>query len=347
MSHFITVVRIPGSVKQSDLENELYKRLIPYYEYGTSEERDKDVKPYLEWHDTTDEFKNDYETDTTGYVRLPDGTECSAYEERFRNPNVLANERYLYPLGTEKFNKPVKEVYATFEEYCREYQDTEPNAEGRYGYWQNPNRKWDWYSIGGRWTGYFPVKATARTYAQSGRPGVMTEPNRDKAKADVVRIKDIDMDSVVTTMETQKIKFWEEWQQWLNGAKFGIFDGPRDVGLDIGLVQCKDETELTDDERTEQGFKLVKWERDTTPPRYDVIRLIEREDLDKYTAAFCKIAGYARLDDDHKWQAPGQMGWFGCSSDTPTLFNEYKNSALDWYQQGDQNDWVIAVDCHI
>lgn len=30
--------------------------------------------------------------------------------------------------------------------------------EGYYGYWHNPNAKWDWYSIGGRWNGYLLLK---------------------------------------------------------------------------------------------------------------------------------------------------------------------------------------------
>lgn len=29
---------------------------------------------------------------------------------------------------------------------------------GKKGYWSNPNTKWDWYSVGGRWTGYFKLK---------------------------------------------------------------------------------------------------------------------------------------------------------------------------------------------
>lgn len=29
---------------------------------------------------------------------------------------------------------------------------------GKYGYWENPHTKWDWYQIGGRWNGFFRLK---------------------------------------------------------------------------------------------------------------------------------------------------------------------------------------------
>lgn len=36
----------------------------------------------------------------------------------------------------------------------------------------NPKSKWDWYSLGGRWTGFFPLKEG--TLGETGRPGLMT-----------------------------------------------------------------------------------------------------------------------------------------------------------------------------
>jgi hypothetical protein len=53
---------------------------------------------------------------------------------------------------------PLKEEYKTFEEYMDDYCGREPNEEGRYGYWENPNAKWDWWKVGGRWNGFFKLK---------------------------------------------------------------------------------------------------------------------------------------------------------------------------------------------
>ena len=41
-------------------------------------------------------------------------------------------------------------------EWCGQ-ENRDPKT-GRYGYWRNPNAKWDWYSTGGRWAGHFLIK---------------------------------------------------------------------------------------------------------------------------------------------------------------------------------------------
>ena len=58
----------------------------------------------------------------------------------------------------------------------------------------NPNSKWDWYSIGGRWTGFFKVKPEAIDRVVLGEPGLMTEKPKDQLKADIVRKRDIDFE---------------------------------------------------------------------------------------------------------------------------------------------------------
>ena len=62
---------------------------------------------------------------------------------------------------------------------------------GNYGYWHNPEAHWDWYSIGGRWTGKLKLKKSKRhkQYAKdgivgNGTPGLMTELNRDSNYCD-------------------------------------------------------------------------------------------------------------------------------------------------------------------
>lgn len=53
----------------------------------------------------------------------------------------------------------------------------------------NPNSRWDWYSLGGRWTGFFTLKAGAG--GSTGRPGLWTPP-ASSGKADQARKGDID-----------------------------------------------------------------------------------------------------------------------------------------------------------
>jgi hypothetical protein len=76
-----------------------------------------------------------------------------------------------------KFNDVTDEYtkeYAESEEHRREYPTLDDfiskyagykkdETTGRFGDWENPNRKWDWWAIGGRWSGFFPIKSAATT----------------------------------------------------------------------------------------------------------------------------------------------------------------------------------------
>ena len=48
------------------------------------------------------------------------------------------------------------------DDWCGEEKD----EEGRYGYWENPNAKWDWFEVGGRWKK--SLKAKDGTYRSHG-----------------------------------------------------------------------------------------------------------------------------------------------------------------------------------
>ena len=53
--------------------------------------------------------------------------------------------------------KPYSEEYATIDEYAKKYHGYGKNGD-KYGYYHNPKAKWDWYSIGGRWSNMLRLK---------------------------------------------------------------------------------------------------------------------------------------------------------------------------------------------
>ena len=324
MSHFTVVVRVPGYVPQSDIQDVLHRMLLPYKEVCGDSDR-VELKEFIEFEDETDKLMAEYETDTTSYVRLPDGTECSAWDHKFKNPDWKSDDRYLYPLGTVKFDKPVKEVYPTFEEYAEDYHGYKPDNNGRFGRRYNPNAKWDWWVVGGRWAGYLPAKGV-------DSPRML----------DCCRIREIDFDFVESETTKRMNEWFQKWQEFLNGKEFDIFEGPRDKAISMGLLECKATKDLTEEDLKEKV--CIPWDNGE---RYDVCKPMNEKEL-KITLRehFISIKGYARLDSNG-WQAPGDMGWFGCSSDTPEEHAKYSSSTLDFYKSGDHSDWVVIVDCHI
>lgn len=337
MSHFSVMVRIDGSTKESQVQDALQKMMIPYKEMGCGSDDPPELKQYLEFNDCTEEMQKEYDTETYPCVRLVDGTEFKAYDNRFRNPEMFAKEQYIYPDGAVEFEKPLKELYTTFDQFATEYHGRKKTPDGKYGYWHNPNDKWDWYTIGGRWSGRLPVLQEGR----GGAPAVVQ-------KTDMCRLKDLAWDDIQRTQVDRHAEFFNKYQAALdNHELMDSFDEPRPTALDIGLLTCKNEDELTDDERDETKYVLMSWKKhQPASNRFDVCRRITWEDFQQYLPHFFPIKGYARLDKNG-WQAPGEMGWFGCSSDDPDTNKTYVETAPDFFKSGDQNDWIVCVDCHI
>lgn len=206
------------------------------------------------------------------------------------------------------------------------------------------DQKWDWYSIGGRWTGRLLYAKPGTEYGH-GRPGIFTGPATDKTRPDWCRIVDLDWDRIVPEMHTRAETFWNEWQQFCDGKTWPSFEGPRDEAVDLGLITCADADQLTGKE-----WKTIKWSRQIRDgiDRYDVLKQIDRaEFLTEATAEFFPIKPYAYVGVDGSWTAPGEMGWFGMSSDTPEARVRFRGHFMDWLRDGDQQDWLVAVDCHI
>jgi hypothetical protein len=164
---------------------------------------------YLEFYDVEDEYRESYEA----------GVMDDEHEKK-RHP-----ERYL---------RPVREVFPTFDAYMEEvYGERDPKA-GRYGDWWNPNARWDWYEIGGRWTGYFTLKP--------GRTGIGERGAADDiagaGTADRARKGDIDLEAMAQSNYADRMKRWDELER-----TGGLSDHRRRRDLDIPEGQTREQFE--------------------------------------------------------------------------------------------------------
>ena len=160
MSHFITLV----------VGDNVDHQLEPYEE--------TDHGPYAIFKDTEADLRKSYENDSTNCFVEPNGTVHQACSDEFRNPDAFACDRYLCPAGWTEQRVTVKQVYKTWESYLTDYCGEEPDEDtGKLGYWHNPNARWDWYAVGGRWSDRLMLK--------------------DGTKANQARYGDIDWNAMV------------------------------------------------------------------------------------------------------------------------------------------------------
>lgn len=65
-----------------------------------------------------------------------------------------------------------------------------------------------------------------------------------------------------------------------------------------------------------------------------------------YTKSVMNIHPYAYITPDGVWHAPGTVGWFGMSDDTPDTYRKYLDEWIEYVNSVD-NPYVTFVDCHI
>ena len=147
MSHFAVLV----------IGDDVEKQLAPYQENNMGD----CPAEYLRFNDETDGLLEQYQNGTTKTVVSPSGELLSPYEDRFLNPDYKtfsedeSNPRWIYPTGYEIKEVPFNRRYSSFDEFVTQYhgyEEKDPST-GRYGYWENPDAKWDWWTIGGRYQG--------------------------------------------------------------------------------------------------------------------------------------------------------------------------------------------------
>lgn len=175
------------------------------------------------------------------------------------------------------------------------------NENGDYISTYNPNSKWDWYAIGGRWGGELILKNGHRD---------------DEAEA-----RFIDWDAMETPSKEAKEHQEAFWDAYVLGKL------PEDVPPE----------EATDYIREEFGFTIYR-------PEYFLETYGTKENYVRRMAIWSTYA----VVDDKGWHAPGEMGWFGCSSETAESKADWEeNFRARFIDTLDPEDTVVIVDCHI
>lgn len=155
MSHFAVAVFC-----HIDDDAELERQLAPYQENNMND----CPKEFLQFNSVEQEGRKNYETNTTYKVKTPDGRLLWPWDETFRVPGQIGHGTNTHKVpegaGYEEVEIKVSELYPTFEQYMEEYEGYKKDPEkGEYGYWENPNAKWDWWRIGGRYSNWFKTKS--------------------------------------------------------------------------------------------------------------------------------------------------------------------------------------------
>lgn len=155
--------------------------------------------------------------------------ECSMTQDKIKNDQ---RAEFIKEFTTEELKKDFINIrnehpelyYESIEEFADRYHGyIKADNEELWGRWTNPNSKWDWYSIGGRWTGSLKIKKNPK-YPDDiyvGKPGLMTIPAKDNY-ADSIRLCDIDFEGQKKDTIEKLENDWKEIEQGNIDFMYGV-----------------------------------------------------------------------------------------------------------------------------
>lgn len=209
----------------------------------------------------------------------------------------------------------------------------------------NPDSKWDWYSIGGRWAGQFVFRPQHKDLVIHGERSWTNENDvimpghcdgGQKRALDLPRMRDEAAKEAKKTYATYAEVTagtpdalpWSAFTDNVSAGNGYTIDQAREEYHSqpriIALQQNKDFGPFTNNEDFACGEKLY----------------IER-------ARARAVPGFALLTTDGHWMAPGDMGWFGMSTDSEGSRIGYWETANAYVEALPDDAWLISVDCHI
>lgn len=313
MSHYTVAV----IVDKLD-ENEVAKMLAPYQENNMG----NCPREYLAFNSITEEYKKTYEEGTRAMILIDDNKLVSEYDDMFKKE--IVEEGHCFPTTTyevpEKYRKveiPYKLLYPTFDDFMKEYEgETKDEETNDYGYWENPNRKWDWYEIGGRWNRHLLVKEDI-PIEHIGGPSWGNKSSEKKIAplgykwVNACRIKDLELEKMTEGKYEKEKRFWE---------------------LKVEGQEPQNEEEK----------ETLEW--DYYKKEYYTERYSSKEEYAKWQSMFATFA----MVDGRGWHEKGEMGWWGfdtSTGDSERAFIEKFNAELK--NIDNQEKYIVLVDCHI
>ncbi len=329
MSHFTLLVALPANTE--DVQAELEKRLAPFDE-------NMRVAPYRSYEEGAAE---DHWT-VRAYRRGPSTTSYGPFGETVTWAEVVEKYNLTFGHGPQTIALPDDTEDVDSERLYFDEESGRAYSMSTY----NPQSKWDWWSIGGRWKGYFRMKALDASVIQ-GEPVTFEEKARDASegmRADGAPKGLIDLEGMRGEAAAKAHARYDKWETLsadLPAAKgWSHFTGLVDAGalrIDQARVAYHAQPVVQAAKRTEEfswGCPIDEfvWSREEYVQR----------------ARDGAVPGYAFLDLEGTWNAPGQMGWFGMSSDTPGTQDTYRAEVNRYVDEKlTDADILVCLDLHI
>lgn len=211
----------------------------------------------------------------------------------------------------------------------------------RWHRWTNPNKKWDWFSIGGRYADRIKLKNQGYSTNVARLKDIdfdgMLRENRshyvsplEECVADVCRLLNCSVSDAQAKIVEYQVANWDLSNKWRASDKAGNRDNFQTWYQKQTGVYNLD---------TEAGKRIDKLFG------YAGAGFPLNENPFKYVDSIPALWTFAYVDETG-WNERGEMGWFASVSNEMDQ-NDWNAQVTKRLESLNENDWVIVVDCHI
>ena len=255
------------------------------------------------------------------------------YENIIANMLALFDENlkvkpYKYQTKEKAINY-MKEHVVPFNDFMKDYSDEEllnwyldeysSYSLGEDGYiytTYNPNSKWDWWCIGGRFSEYLSLTDKAfnrslKEYKEQWGEEVLEDYREEYRYVSSAPVKDIQWITLLSPEKKEQLKRW--WEINIEG------DEPKEG---------------------EEKDKWFIWKPEYYKQRY--------KDADTYIKLQEQACFHAVVTPDGIWHEPSEMGWFAMTDGDPADELKWDLAFYDTFIKTADPDWIATIiDCHI
>jgi hypothetical protein len=210
---------------------------------------------------------------------------------------------------------------------------------------RSQNGKWDYWRIGGRWGGYFTTTSPGdlRLFKPErawDSPDVLAKDSCDGGPKGL-----LDLDGM---RERAAAKARETHEKWLNLVEGTPEARPwREFAEMIGKIDGYTREQARLEYRTQP--RMVALEGSEFGEMWDC-PVATHQKPDRVFVELARaqaVPGFALVTVERKWMAPGEMGWFGASTDSESSRVGYLEVANAYIESLPDSAYLIAVDCHV
>lgn len=203
----------------------------------------------------------------------------------------------------------------------------------------NPDAKWDWYKMGGRWAGFFKAKNVAE--GVTGSPGLMTPP-AEKGYVDQTTKGNIDFEAMRQEAAAEAADRYDRMD-----AIVGHLPMHRSWKGDILENEFKTlgREKAIELYHSQERIVALKESKD------DELRWCDMDDFactrEEYIQkAINRTAVPFAMVIDGVWYEKGEMGWWAMVSNEMDQ-NEWNRKVTEQYNELPDDTLITMVDCHI